>query len=226
MVIERKIVDYPVPPAFGNVEYIMRISYTLSTDRRTMSFIDYLWGIEVTGGVDQYEPLTIISVRQGGLAHKAGIQVGDTIMKINNTQADKLTLMEAQQLIRKSGRSVRIMVQGDDNSESDFGGEDEYTVNYWFTPPITHAATSRFSIGKIPDVFPWNDRRKPIYKESNCYLVPSIYVERMKRSSANRTIIRSLEEKIAIQHSEINTRTEPSDIYYELEELPHSSRTA
>uniref|UniRef100_A0A1B0CBR0 PDZ domain-containing protein n=1 Tax=Lutzomyia longipalpis TaxID=7200 RepID=A0A1B0CBR0_LUTLO len=196
MVIEEKSGAHLVPPAFENVEYVMRITYTLSTDRRTMSFVDYLWGIEVTGGVDQYEPLTIISVRQGGLAHKAGIQVNDTIMKINNTSADKLTLMEAQQLIRKSGRSVRIIVQGDDNSESDFGAEDEYTVNFWFTPPIKHrGATSNFSIGKIPDVFPWNDRRKPIYKESNCYLVPSIYVERMRRTSANRTIIKSLEEK-------------------------------
>lgn len=57
-------------------------------------------------------------------------------------------------------------------------------------------------------------------------MVPSIYVERMMRSSANRAIIESLEEKIAIQHNEINTRTDPSDIYYELEDLPLSSRTA
>lgn len=52
----------PVPPAFGNVEYIKRITYTLSTDRRTMSFVDYLWGFEITGGSDQFEPLTIINV--------------------------------------------------------------------------------------------------------------------------------------------------------------------
>ncbi|XP_055714934.1 uncharacterized protein LOC129809148 [Phlebotomus papatasi] len=217
----------PVPPAFGNVEYIKRITYTLSTDRRTMSFVDYLWGFEITGGSDQFEPLTIINVREGGLAYEAGIQKNDTIIKINNISAEKLTLMEAQKLIRKSGKSVRIIVQGNDNSESDFGAEDEYTVNFWFTPPIKHhVASSNISRGKLTGVFPWNDRKKQIYKESNCYMVPSIYVERMMRSSANRAIIESLEEKIAIQHNEINTRTEPSDIYYELEDLPLSSRTA
>lgn len=50
--------------------------------------------------------------------------------------------MEAQKLIRKSGKSVRIIVQGNDNSESDFGAEDEYTVNFWFTPPIKHHVAS------------------------------------------------------------------------------------
>ncbi|GAB0094930.1 uncharacterized protein DMENIID0001_102560 [Sergentomyia squamirostris] len=216
-----------LPPAFGNVEYVMRISYTLKTDRRIMSFVDYLWGVEITGGIDQFEPLTVISVLPGGLAHKVGIQVNDTIVKINSTSAEKLTLMEAQQLIRKSGKSVRIIVQGDDNNESSVSADDEYTVNFWFKPPSRRqSASSTRSVGKLTGVFPWNDRKKQIFKESNCYLVPSIYVERMKRSSANRTIIENLEEKIAIQHSEIRTRAEPSDIYYELEDLPLSTRTA
>lgn len=50
------------PPAFDNAEYQVRITYTLDTDFRIMSFYDVLWEFEVTGGVDQYEPLTIISV--------------------------------------------------------------------------------------------------------------------------------------------------------------------
>lgn len=40
------------------------VQFTMSTkkDRRIMSFVDTLWGFEVTGGYDQYEPLTVIAV--------------------------------------------------------------------------------------------------------------------------------------------------------------------
>lgn len=50
------------PPAFDNADYEVRLSYTVDTDMRIMSFVDVLWDFEVTGGVDQFEPLTIISV--------------------------------------------------------------------------------------------------------------------------------------------------------------------
>lgn len=51
------------PLAFDNSEYEIRISGTVDTDQRIMSFFDILWGFEVTGGSDQFEPLTIIDVR-------------------------------------------------------------------------------------------------------------------------------------------------------------------
>lgn len=50
------------PPAFANADYEVRISHTVETDMRIMSFVDGLWNFEVTGGVDQFEPLTIVSV--------------------------------------------------------------------------------------------------------------------------------------------------------------------
>lgn len=56
------IFDYLPKPAFGNAEYEVRITHTVSTDQRIMSFVDTLWGFEVTGGYDQYEPLTVIGV--------------------------------------------------------------------------------------------------------------------------------------------------------------------
>lgn len=56
-----KILKQPLP--FDNTEYELRISGTVSTDQRIMSFIDVLWGFEVTGGSDQYEPLTILDVK-------------------------------------------------------------------------------------------------------------------------------------------------------------------
>lgn len=55
--------DYLPKPAFENAEYQLRITHTVSTDKRIMSFTDTLWGFEVTGGYDQYESLTVINVR-------------------------------------------------------------------------------------------------------------------------------------------------------------------
>lgn len=74
-----------------DVEYRLKYSGTTETDKRTMTFVDNLWGIEVTGaknwfhnlnvrtylikwlgGADQFEQLTIIAVKRTGLARRAG----------------------------------------------------------------------------------------------------------------------------------------------------------
>lgn len=162
--------------AFDNVEYELRITYTVETDRRIMSFVDTLWGFEVTGGIDQFEPLTVINVTRAGLARRAGIRVGDVITQINDTPAENLTFNEAQALIRKSGKYVRIYVRGDDDAESD----DEFTVDFWFKP----RKPWKRDFEPIQWVFPWNDRRKPIYRESNCFMVPSKVEEKIRARRA------------------------------------------
>lgn len=131
-----KILKQPLP--FANCEYEFRISGTVDTDIRIMSFVDTFWGFEVTGGSDQFEPLIIIDVRSAlifdlcsipivscifewlsffqvkrtGLAYRAGIRINDIITRINNVYTDDMTLREAQRLIRKSGRYVQIFVLG------------------------------------------------------------------------------------------------------------------
>ncbi|TMW41523.1 hypothetical protein DOY81_013397 [Sarcophaga bullata] len=131
--------------AFDNVEYQLRITYTLETDRRIMSFVDSMWGIEVTGGVDQFEPLTIVNVTPTGLARRAALD---------------LTFNEALELFRKTGRYVRVYVRGDVDDE----GEEDWTCDFWFKP----RRPWRRDFKPIQWEFPWNDRRKPIYRESNC----------------------------------------------------------
>jgi hypothetical protein len=37
-----------------DVEYKLKYSGTTDTDKRTMTFVDNLWGIEVTGGRDDF----------------------------------------------------------------------------------------------------------------------------------------------------------------------------
>jgi C-terminal processing protease CtpA/Prc len=82
------------------------------TGSTEMSFIDLLWGIEVTGGIDQNKPLTILAIKRNGLAKRAGMRIFDKIIRINDIEADTLTLQEAQTLINESGRYVRIAVCG------------------------------------------------------------------------------------------------------------------
>lgn len=55
---------------FENSEFELRISGTVDSDLRIMSFFDVLWGFEVTGGSDQYEPLTILNVRDGSQIYR------------------------------------------------------------------------------------------------------------------------------------------------------------
>lgn len=98
--------------AFDNVEYELQMSYTLETDRRVMSFYDAMWGMEVTGGIDQFEPLTIVNVSPTGLAKRGGMRIGDEITQINDVPALELTFNEALQIFRRSSRYVRVYVRG------------------------------------------------------------------------------------------------------------------
>ncbi|CAO1367975.1 unnamed protein product [Diamesa serratosioi] len=156
-----------------DIEWKLRYSGTTDIDKRVMTFIDNLWGIEVTGGIDQFERLTIIAVKKTGLARRAGIRVGDIITKINDELADNMTLLEAQLAIHESGRFVKIFVKGDEDEES----EDENTVDFYFKPRKLKA----FMTALLYQGFPWNDKRRPMYKESNCYMVPSKVIAKIER---------------------------------------------
>lgn len=63
-----KLVSRVLP--FDNAQFELRITGTVETDQRVMSFFDVLWGFEVTGGSDQFEPLTVIDVSHTNYASK------------------------------------------------------------------------------------------------------------------------------------------------------------
>lgn len=60
---------------------------------------------------------------------EAGVKVNDVILEINDTPADNLTLMEACELIRKSGRHLIITVKGDMYSDPEATA---YNVTLWY----------------------------------------------------------------------------------------------
>lgn len=197
-----EIIKEPLP--FENCEYELQITGTVSTDKRIMSFVNVFWGFEVTGGYDQFEPLTIISVNEFGMARAAGIRVGDIITRINNVYTDDMTLFEAQMLLLRSGWKVQVFVRGD----TDVAEDDEPYAYLWFRP-----RPKRFPAIKVENKwtggFPWNTRKKPIYKESNCFMVPSKNEEVIHRHDAE---IRQEIEKVeaARQETERLSRVEES----------------
>lgn len=60
---------------------------------------------------------------------EGGMRVNDTILQINDTPADDLTLMEACEMIRESGRHLRIYVRGDGYTDPE---TTDYTVSLWY----------------------------------------------------------------------------------------------
>ncbi|XP_077287955.1 uncharacterized protein LOC143912535 isoform X2 [Arctopsyche grandis] len=57
------------------------------------------WGFQLTGGVTFNMPLTIYEVQEGGEANRAGLRVGDVILKVNGMATNKLALKEANALL-------------------------------------------------------------------------------------------------------------------------------
>lgn len=53
----------------------------------------------------------------------------DIILQINDTPADDLTLMEACEMIRESGKHLRIYVKGDGYTDPEAA---DYTVHMWY----------------------------------------------------------------------------------------------
>ncbi|KAK7111582.1 hypothetical protein V1264_011190 [Littorina saxatilis] len=69
------------------------------------------WGFRMQGGKDFSSPLTIQRVNPGSLAAKCGLQVGDIILKIGNTDTNTLRHKEAQNSILQAGNRLDLLLQ-------------------------------------------------------------------------------------------------------------------
>uniref|UniRef100_A0A1B0CBR1 PDZ domain-containing protein n=1 Tax=Lutzomyia longipalpis TaxID=7200 RepID=A0A1B0CBR1_LUTLO len=118
-------------------------------------------------GDEALAPLTVIGVRRGGLPTHEGIYDDDIIVKVNDIPVKGMKLREVQMMVRKSGRFVKVLVK---DSNDDALNEQLRNQN------------RRKAACDWESVFPWNDVEKPIYHESNCYMVPSQAMERMMRA--------------------------------------------
>jgi carboxyl-terminal processing protease len=79
-------------------------------------------GIGIDVGVDQDGDIIVVSPVDGSPAAKAGIQAGDTILSVDGTSTDGLSLDQASQLLRgRLGSKVTLELQGQ-------GQDKPYTV--------------------------------------------------------------------------------------------------
>ncbi|XP_061175633.1 PDZ and LIM domain protein Zasp-like [Saccostrea echinata] len=69
------------------------------------------WGFRLQGGVDFSTPLSIQSVNPGSVAERSGLEAGDGILYINNTNADGLSHEQAKMEIIRAGNVINMTVQ-------------------------------------------------------------------------------------------------------------------
>jgi C-terminal processing protease CtpA/Prc len=73
-----------------------------------------LSGITVAAYGPLLKKFEITNVRNGSVAQKAGLQVGDKILTINNTDVDELTLTNVIGLFNShEGRRVHLLIERD-----------------------------------------------------------------------------------------------------------------
>lgn len=61
--------------------------------------------------VQRFKNRNTPQVTQGGQANQAGIKLGDTIVKINDTDTKNMSLAEAHQRIQDSGNDIKLSVK-------------------------------------------------------------------------------------------------------------------
>uniref|UniRef100_A0A1B6E0B2 PDZ and LIM domain protein Zasp n=1 Tax=Clastoptera arizonana TaxID=38151 RepID=A0A1B6E0B2_9HEMI len=69
------------------------------------------WGFRLQGGKDFGTPLLIQKVNGGSLAERAGLLVGDAVVKINNTEVFALRHKDAQDVIVRAGNSFEVTIE-------------------------------------------------------------------------------------------------------------------
>ncbi|XP_055631158.1 PDZ and LIM domain protein Zasp-like isoform X8 [Toxorhynchites rutilus septentrionalis] len=68
------------------------------------------WGFRLQGGKDFSSPLVLQRVNGGSVADQAGLQPGDALIKVNNTEVFNLRHKEAQDVILAAGNSFELAV--------------------------------------------------------------------------------------------------------------------
>lgn len=68
------------------------------------------WGFRIQGGIDFAAPLTVQKVNGGSLAEKAGLCVGDNLIRVNSTDIYQMRHKEAQDNISKAGNNFELVV--------------------------------------------------------------------------------------------------------------------
>ncbi|XP_026318364.1 uncharacterized protein LOC113229085 [Hyposmocoma kahamanoa] len=152
-----------------------------------VSFEDSIWGFDLAGGSFYKTPLRVVHVKPDSRAEKAGIRIGDKIKRINDIDTSTLTIQEAHEIIIESGVHLKIAVTAPEDEEDSYFCYQDPTLEQGYDSDeerrreeekarkrrIHCKVNSNWSLQ-----WPWVSKRRVIWHESNCYLVPSKYEEK------------------------------------------------
>ncbi|XP_058058056.1 PDZ and LIM domain protein 7-like isoform X2 [Anopheles bellator] len=91
-------------------------------------------GFRITGGADFEMPVTVFQVSEGSPAQKAGLQLGDQVLKINGADASAMRLATAQSVIKQAGEQLQMIVAKDneENRKAEEQGKPKETTEVKF----------------------------------------------------------------------------------------------
>ncbi|CAD0199072.1 unnamed protein product [Chrysodeixis includens] len=167
-----------------------------------VSFEDSIWGFDLAGGVYYKTPLRVTYVKPDSRAEKAGIRPGDKLLRINDVDTSTLTIQQAHDIIIESGIHLKLSVTSPDDEE------DAY---YCYEDPILDGydseeerrreeekAKKRRVCARVSHFWslqwPWVSKRRLIYRESNCFMVPSKYEEARRDKYPPLPVLRYTDE--------------------------------
>ncbi|XP_059059194.1 uncharacterized protein LOC131852534 [Achroia grisella] len=163
-----------------------------------VSFEDAIWGFDLAGGAFYKTPLRVTYVKPDSRAQKAGIRPGDKLIRINDIDTSTLTIQEAHKIIIESGIHLKLAVTAPEDEE------DSYCC---YEDPLDEAydsdeerrleeekALKRQVHAKVNSYWslqwPWVSKRRVIYRESNCFMVPSKYEDKHKDKFPEQSSVR------------------------------------
>ncbi|KAH9628188.1 hypothetical protein HF086_006819, partial [Spodoptera exigua] len=163
-----------------------------------ISFEDTIWGFDLAGGIFYNTPLRVTFVKPDSRAEKAGIRPGDKLLRINDLDTSTLTIQQAHDIIVESGIHLKLSVTSPDDEE------DAY---YCYEDPLADGYDSEEERRKEEEKakkrrvcarvshywslqWPWVSKRRLIYRESNCFMVPSKYEDARRDKYPPQPVLR------------------------------------
>ncbi|XP_060748708.1 PDZ and LIM domain protein 7 isoform X3 [Tachysurus vachellii] len=117
------------------------------------------WGFRLQGGKDFSMPLTVSRLTPGGKAAQAGVGVGDSVVSIEDSNAEEMTHVEAQNKIRAAVDSLTLTLNRTHLSSGEQKQMEVLDKGEGFFEDLYHDTKHGLRMDNIPCFIP-NDRSK------------------------------------------------------------------
>ncbi|XP_035433106.2 cilia- and flagella-associated protein 251 [Spodoptera frugiperda] len=186
-----------------------------------VSFEDTIWGFDLAGGIFYKTPLRVTFVKPESRAEKAGIRPGDKLLRINDLDTSTLTIQQAHDIIVESGIHLKLSVTSPDDEEDAYYCYEDPIVDGYDSEEERRLEEERAKKRRVCArvshywslQWPWVSKRRLIYRESNCFMVPSKYEEARRDKYPPQPVLRYTDD-IVLYHpdgeNQDNTKRIPS----------------